>query len=516
MAGPRDALRDPETVYRRRWLTLLVLCISLVVITVDNTILNVAIPTLARSTAAGGLGATASELQWIVDAYTLVFAGLLLTAGSLGDRFGRYRFLAFGLAVFGIGSALSAMASDPTMLILTRGLMGVGGAFIMPATLSIITNVFTDPAERGKAIGIWAGVSALGIGLGPITGGILLEHFWWGSVFIVNVPIVIAGLVLGYFLVPESRDPGHAALDPLGAVLSIAALGALLWAIIEAPGKGWGSTPIVAGFVIGGALLVCFFAWELHTTHPMLDMRFFENPRFSAASGAITLTFLALFGTLFLLTQYLQSVLGYSTVKAGAVLLPQAAAMMICAPLSSVWVARLGNKVVVAGGLLLVTLSLALFSTFEVDSSAWHIIAVSVVMGIGMANIMAPCTDSIMGSLPRAKAGVGSAVNDTTRQMGGAIGVAVFGSLMASHFTSGVSDGLAGAASPELLRAIGDNVGQAVGVAGSPAGQPLSEQIVSRGPRELRQWSAHDRLGGRRGDVRRRHRRGVVPAGSRP
>jgi EmrB/QacA subfamily drug resistance transporter len=480
MASPRDALRDPETVYRRRWLTLLVLCISLVVITVDNTILNVAIPTLAHAKAAGGLGASASQLQWIVDAYTLVFAGLLLTAGSLGDRFGRYRFLAFGLAVFGIGSAMSAFATGPTMLIMTRGLMGVGGAFIMPATLSIITNVFTEPVERGKAIGIWAGVSALGIGLGPITGGILLEHFWWGSVFIVNVPIVIAGLVLGYFLVPESRDPEHAALDPLGAVLSIAALGTLLWSIIEAPGKGWGSTPIVAGFVIGAALLVAFFAWELHTPHPMLDIRFFENPRFSAASGAITLVFLALFGTLFLLTQYLQSVLGYSTVKAGAVLLPQAATMMILAPLSSVWVAKLGNKVVVATGLLLVTLSLALFSTFAVDSSALHIIVITVVMGMGMANIMAPCTDSIMGSLPRAKAGVGSAVNDTTRQMGGAIGVAVFGSLMASHFTSHVRDGLTGVASPEVISQIGDNVGQAISVAQqSPAASPIAGQVVA-------------------------------------
>src|SRR6476661_2701954 len=317
----RASLKDPAVVQDRRWLTLLVLCISLIVITLDNTILNVALPSLSRPTIDGGLGATASQLQWTVDAYVLVFAGLLLTAGSLGDRYGRYRFLAFGLALFGIGSALSAFATSATMLIGTRALMGVGGAFIMPATLSIITNVFTEPVERGKAIGVWAGVSALGIGLGPITGGILLEHFWWGSVFIVNVPIVIAGLVLGYFLVPESRDPEHAALDPLGAVLSIAALGTLLWSIIEAPGKGWGSTPIVAGFLIGALLLVGFFAWELHTTHPMLDMRFFENPRFSAASGAITLVFLALFGTLFLMTQFLQSVLGYSTVKAGAVLL---------------------------------------------------------------------------------------------------------------------------------------------------------------------------------------------------
>src|SRR3954447_24297667 len=253
-ADARTALRDPEIVHSRRWMTLLVLCISLIVITLDNTILNVAIPTLARPESQGGLGATASQLQWIVDGYVLVFAGLLLTAGSLGDRFGRYRFLAIGLAIFGVGSALSAFAPSANALIATRALMGVGGAFIMPSTLSIITNVFTNPAERGKAIGVWAGVSALGIGLGPITGGFLLEHFWWGSIFIVNVPIVIAGLVLGYFLVPESKDPSHAALDPVGALLSIVALGSILWAVIEAPGHGWGAPEIVAGFAVGAVL----------------------------------------------------------------------------------------------------------------------------------------------------------------------------------------------------------------------------------------------------------------------
>lgn len=465
--------------HRRRWLTLLVLCISLIVIVLDNTILNVAIPTLAHPANQGGLGASASQLQWIVDAYTLVFAGLLLSAGSLGDRFGRYRFLAFGLAVFGIGSALSAFASSADMLILTRAIMGVGGAFIMPSTLSIITNVFTDPAERGKAIGVWAGVSALGLGLGPITGGVLLEHFWWGSIFIVNVPIVVAGLVLGYALVPESRDPAPSRLDPFGALLSIVSLGALLWSVIEAPTKGWASSEIVAGFAVGALLLAAFFAWELRSSHPMLNMHFFRNPRFSAASGAITLVFLALFGTLFLITQYLQSVLEYSTVKAGAVLLPQAAMIMAFAPLSNVWVQKLGNKIVVTAGLAMVTASMALFTTLQSNSSVLHVIGITVLMGIGMANVMAPCTDSIMGSLPRAKAGVGSAVNDTTRQMGGAIGVAVFGSIMASHFTSSITGTLNGAVSQQLLRAVRNNVGQAIGIAHQPGTPPsLSVQIA--------------------------------------
>jgi EmrB/QacA subfamily drug resistance transporter len=475
----RSALLDPEVAYRRRWLTLLVLCISLIVIVLDNTILNVAIPTLAHPSAQGGLGASASQLQWTVDAYTLVFAGLLLTAGSLGDRFGRYRFLAFGLAVFGIGSVLSAFATSANMLIGTRAIMGIGGAFIMPSTLSIITNVFTDPAERGKAIGVWAGVSALGLGLGPITGGVLLEHFWWGSIFMVNVPIVIAGLVLGYLLVPDSRDPAHRPLDPFGAVLSILALGALLWSVIEGPTKGWGSSAIVAGFVVGAILLAVFFVWELRSRYPMLDMHFFQDPRFSAASGAITLVFLALFGTLFLLTQFLQSVLGYSTVEAGAVLLPQAVAIMVFAPLSNVWVQRLGNKIVVSVGLAMVTVSLALFTTFQAHSSVLQVIAITMLMGVGMANVMAPCTDSIMGSLPRAKAGVGSAVNDTTRQMGGAVGVAVFGSIMASHFTSSITSRLGGSVPGQLLGAVRNNVGQAIGIAhqsSTPAS--LSAQIA--------------------------------------
>lgn len=465
---------------RRRWLTLLVLCISLIVITLDNTILNVALPTLSRPAAQGGLGASTSELQWLVDAYTLVFAGLLLTAGSIGDRFGRYRSLAFGLAVFGAGSAASAFAGSASMLIGTRAMMGIGGAFIMPSTLSIITNVFTDPAERGKAIGIWAGVSALGIGLGPISGGVLLEHFWWGSVFIVNVPIVIAGLVLGYLLVPDSRDPNHMALDPVGAGLSIVALGSLLWSVIEAPSKGWTSQGILAGFTFGILVLILFFVWELRSSHPMLDMRFFENPRFSAASGAITLVFLALFGTLFLLTQYLQAVLGYSTVKAGAVLLPQAAVLMVFAPLSNVWVQRFGNKRVVATGMTIVSLSLALFTTLGAHSATIHVIVISMIMGLGMANVMAPCTDSIMGSLPRAKAGVGSAVNDTTRQMGGAVGVAVFGSLMASHYNTAMAGRLGSIVPPALLDQVNNNVGQAVGIARTaPQAQQYAGQIVA-------------------------------------
>jgi len=475
----RAALRDPDVIYRRRWLVLLVLCVSLVVIVLDNTILNVALPRLAQPGSKGGLGASQSQLQWIVDSYTIVFAGLLLTAGSVGDRFGRYRCLALGLSVFGIGSVLSALATDANLLIVTRAVMGIGGAFIMPATLSILTNVFTDHKERGKAIGIWAGTSALGLGIGPVSGGFLLSHFWWGSVFLVNVPFVIAGLVFGYLLVPESKDESAPRLDPVGAVLSIAGLAIFLWSIIEAPQKGWTSTPVAAAFVAGVALIAGFFVWESRSTHPMLDLKFFRNPRFSAASAAITLTFLALFGVIFLLTQYLQLVLGYSTVKAGAVLVPQAVVIMAAAFLSSLWVQRFGNKVVVAGGLFLVAVSMLLFTTLGTDSSTIHVILVSMLLGLGMGNVMAPATDSIMGSLPRTKAGVGSAVNDTTRQVGGAVGVAVFGSVLASRYSSVVRSDLRGVVSSRNIAQASDSLGRAYQVAANPkVPRPAAGQVV--------------------------------------
>jgi EmrB/QacA subfamily drug resistance transporter len=458
---------DSELAYRRRWLTLAVLCVSLFVIVLDNTILNVALPTLAKLKPAGGLGATASQLQWIVDSYTVVFAGLLLTAGSLGDRFGRYRALAIGLVVFGGGSLLSSFATSASTLIAARSLMGVGGAFIMPSTLSLLTNVFLDPIERRKAIGVWAGVAGLGA-LGPITGGFLLTHFWWGSVFLVNVPMVIGGLVAGYFLIPDSRDPSASRLDPIGAVLSILGLSVFLWGVIEAPTNGWGAGSTLTAFAFGAVLLVLFIVWELRTAHPMLNMHFFRNPRFSAASGAVMLTFFTLFGLLFVMTQFLQIVLGFSALKAGLILGPQALVMLVFAPLSPRWVGKFGNKFVVASGLGIVALSLASIALLDQFTAVWMVIGATMIMGLGMANVMAPATDSIMGSLPRAKAGVGSAVNDTTRQTGGAFGVAVLGSLLASRYTGRITS-ILGKDAP-LLPAVKNNVAQAHGFANKTLG----------------------------------------------
>jgi EmrB/QacA subfamily drug resistance transporter len=461
-----------------RWIALAVVCMSLTVIGIDNTILNVALPTLSHPVAAGGLGASGSQLQWMVDSYTIVFAGLLLTGGSLGDRFGRYRFLSLGLIVFGIGSVASAFASSSTMLICTRAVMGIGAAAIMPATLSIIANIFTEPRERAKAIGVWAGVVAVGIGIGPVIGGFLLEHFWWGSVFLVNVPVVIFGLVLGYLFVPESRDASAPPLDPLGSILSIVGVAALLYAVIEGPSDGWGSPAVVAGFVVGAAVLAAFGWWELHTEYPMLDLRFFENPRFSAASSAITLTFLALFGFVFLLTQYLQLVLDYSTVEAGAVLLPMTTVMMVFAPLSPRWVRRFGNKRVVAFGMATASVGFLLMVTLDAHTSVLHLIAVTLFLGFGMAHVMAPATDSVMGAVPREKAGVGSAMNDTTRQFGGAVGVAVIGSIAASVFSSHLRSDLHGVVPPATLHSATDSLGAAIGVAQhAPPG--VRDQIVT-------------------------------------
>ena len=453
---------DATTAHQRRWWTLGVLCVSLLVIGLDNTILNVALPTLVED-----LHATASQQQWIVDAYTLVFASLLLTAGMLGDKFGRRGALTAGLAVFGLGSVFAAFSGSAGDLIGARAFMGIGGALIMPATLSILTNVFTDPAERAKAIGIWAGVSGLGIAIGPTTGGWLLEHFWWGSVFLINIPVVIGGLIAGRFLIPTSKDPSSPRLDPFGTLMSAAGLFAVLYAIIEGPSRGWSDTTVVAGFVLGLATLVAFVAWELRSDHPILDVRLFGNPRFSGASLAITLVFFALFGSIFFLTQYLQFVLGYGTLTAGLAISPVAIALMVAAPTAPILTRRFGYKTMVAGGLLIVAAGLALLSTASVDSGYPLILVVIVTMGIGMGLAMTPATDSIMGSVPREKAGVGSAVNDTTREVGGALGVAVLGSLLAASYHSSMDGSAALGALPAPAASVAhDSLGGAVQVAG--------------------------------------------------
>lgn len=452
---PPDSPPLDPAVHARRWLTLAVLCLSLLVIVMDNTILNVAIPSLVDD-----LGATNSEVQWIIDAYALVFAGLLLTTGSLSDRFGRKGALQVGLALFGVGSALAALSTSAIQLIVTRAFMGIGGALIMPSTLSILTNVFRDPRERGRAIAVWAGFSGVGVALGPVTGGLLLRHFDWSSVFWVNLPIGLTALVLGAFLIPTSRDPHRGRLDPLGSLLSVVGLATVLFGIIEGPAQGWTHPLVLGAFGIGVSVLLAFVAWELHTDEPMLDMRFFRNPRFSAANGAVTLTFFAMFGSMFLMTQYWQFVQGYTPLEAGVRVVPQAVTLMVVAPLSARVVERFGTKRVMTAGLLTIATGIAMLSTIGRTTPYIVVISMFCFMGVGMAMTMAPATESVMGSLPPGKAGVGSAVNDTTRQVGGALGIAVLGSAMASVYSDRIAGlaarfGLEGAALAESQASLG-------------------------------------------------------------
>jgi EmrB/QacA subfamily drug resistance transporter len=427
---PREV---PSSAHERRWWTLGVLCLAITVIGVDNTILNVALPSMQRL-----LDATGSQLQWMVDSYAIVFAGLLLTAGSLGDRYGRRTMLVFGLTWFAVFSMLAARADSAIAVIVARGLMGLGGACIFPTTLSILTNTFRDPRERARAIGVWAGVSGIGIALGPVAGGLLVEHFGWQSVFYVNLPVCAAAVIGALRFVPNSRDPHDSPLDPLGAVLSIVGLGALLYGVIEAPDNGWADPHVLAGLLVGVVFLGLFALWEAYTPRPMLDVTVFKNPRFSAASATMTITYFALFASTFLLTQYFQFILGYSPLRSGLMLTPVAIGLMLAAPRAPHYVERWGTKRVVLLGLALVMFGMACYSSDAIMSSFTIGLVVRFVYGLGMGLMSTPVTESIMGSLPPSRAGVGSAINDTTRQTGGAVGVAVLGSLFLARYHSAI------------------------------------------------------------------------------
>jgi EmrB/QacA subfamily drug resistance transporter len=423
----------------RRWWILVVLCTSLIIVIVGNTALNIALPTLARQ-----LGASARQLQWMVDAYGLIFAGLLFTAGALGDRFGRKGALQAGLLVFLAGSLVATFASGANMVIAGRAIMGVGGAFVMPSTLSILSNVF--PAhERTKAIAVWAGISGGGAAIGPVASGFLLAHFWWGSVFLVNVPIILTALIAGQILLPTSRDSEQARLDVVGALLSIATMVTLVYAIIEAPASGWGSATTLLRFALAIVFGIVFIWWERRAPKPMLDLALFRDRRFSVASSGMSLVYFAMFGVFFLMTQYFQLVLGYSTLTAGISQFPFALVMMAVAPQTPRLAARHGAGTVVATGLGLVALGLTFIALLSRSTSHyWQLLPIFLVLPAGMALTMSPLTAQIMSAVPLGRAGVGSAMNDTTRELGGALGVAVLGSLVASRFTSHLAPALAG------------------------------------------------------------------------
>ncbi|MEU3736006.1 MFS transporter [Streptomyces sp. NPDC032198] len=465
--------RIPEAVHRRRWAILGVLMLSLLIVVLDNSILNVAIKTISTPEPTG-LGATQSDLEWAINSYTLVFAGLLFTAGLLGDRLGRKRVLLAGLAVFGIGSALAAESGSPVQLILFRAVMGLGAAFVMPATLAVLMNVF-ERDEQPKAIGIWAGGVGLAIAIGPITGGVLLDHFWWGSVFLVNVPIVIIAIGLMIWLVPESRDPKPGRIDLMGVGLSIVGLVLLVYGIIKGGQLADFTDPAVLATIVAGlAVLVGFVLYEKRSDHPSIDISYFKNRVFSAAISSLALVFFALMGVTFFAVFYTQSVRGYSPLQTGLLMLPLAAAQLIFAPRARLVVDRFGVRAVCTSGLLLLAAMLAAFTILEADTPIWILEVIFFLMGTGMAHIMTPASVVIMQALPREKAGSASALSNTFRQVGGALGIAVLGSVLSAAYRSGVEDKLT-LLPADIRHTAGESIEATLGVAAKlgPRGEPL-------------------------------------------
>ena len=456
----------------RRRSILLVLCLSLLVVVIDNTILNTALPTLARVLHAG-----TSSLQWITDAYTLCFAALLVPAGALGDRYGRRLSLLGGLAVFALGSTAAAFASGTGMLIGARVVMGLGAAFVMPATLSILNAVF--PKERPQAIAAWSAVAGVGIVIGPTLGGLLLSHFWWGSVFLINVPLVALALVGVLMTVPETAEPGGHRLDITGTLLIAGALFAIVDAIIEAPDRGWTSGMTIGGAAAGLAALGAFAWWELRSEHPLIDLRVFAVRAFSASAASVTVIFFALFGSLFVLTQYLQLVHGYSPLAAGVRALPFAVAMAAASPVSPVLASRLGTRVIIPAGMVLMGLGLLDLSTAGVHTAYLPIAIAIAIMGAGMGLVMAPASTTIMTTVPAHQAGAGSAINDTIREVGGAFGVAIVGSLAAAVYRSRLGSTLATAHAPGAVVHQATGSVAAADAIGAHVGGPAGSELVT-------------------------------------
>jgi DHA2 family multidrug resistance protein-like MFS transporter len=464
-----ELYEDPD-VHRRRWLLLGVMCLSLVLVVMSVSSLNVAAPRLQQD-----LDASSTALHWIIDSYALVFAGFLLAAGALGDRFGRKGALLGGLVLFGVGLVVAGLGTSPAQVIAGRGVMGLGSAFVMPATLSLITAVF-PPEERGRAIAVWAGFAGAGAAIGPIVAGLLLEWFWWGSAVLVNLPVVAIALVAVSLWAPRSRDRHATPLDPVGSALALVGMVALLFGIIEGAERGWADTFVVGSFLLAVVVGSGFVAWEARAAHPMLPLTLFRDRRFSVASAAITLTFFSMFGVFFLSTLYTQYVLGYSPLEAGLASLPAAVAMILVAPRSAALAERFGPGPVIGGGFAALAASLAVFATLGTDSP-YPVLGVALaLMGVGLGAAAAPATGLLMSAVPMDKAGVGSAVNDTTREFGGALGIAVFGTIAGSAYRSGFGEAGAQAVAEAGLgrgaaEAAHESIGGAWGVAqGLPGG----------------------------------------------
>ncbi|MEV7179779.1 MFS transporter [Kitasatospora sp. NPDC093679] len=450
----------PALTPRRRLLVLATVCLAAFAINLDTTIVNVALPDLSRQ-----LDATTRDLQWVVDGYNLAFAALVLSAGSLGDRFGRRPALLLGLAGFAATSTVGSAVGSPGALVAVRFAMGACAALIFPTTLSIITNTFPDRRSRAKAVGVWGAVTGLGVAVGPVVGGVLLAHFGWPSVFLALVPVALLALVAAWLWVPESSDPGSARLDLPGLAASSAAIGVLVYTIIEAPERGWGAPATLAGFAATAVLTAAFVRIERGRAHPMIDLSLFRTPAFSAASGSVTLAFFALFGFIFLVTQYFQFIRGYGTLSTGVRILPVALTIAVGSLGGVALVARLGTRAVVTTGLVLLGVSFAWIAASPAFVSYERIVGQMVLIGLGLGLTTAPATESILSVLPPAKAGVGSAVNDATREAGGTLGVAVLGSVFTSLYASRLADTAFSGLPSRTAAAAEDSVASALGTA---------------------------------------------------
>jgi EmrB/QacA subfamily drug resistance transporter len=477
MTRPDEAVPGHRDRHRR--LALAIVCLAALIINVDNTILNVALPTLVRD-----LHATSSQLQWIVDSYAMVFAGLLLVGGTLADRYGRKRFFLIGLTVFALGSIGAALSGSVTTLTAFRALMGAGAALTIPTSLAIINDIFRDPGERARAIGVWAGTIGLGIAIGPIAGGLLLSRFWWGSIFFVNVPIACIGFLGASLVVPDSKNPHAQRPDPVGAALSIAGLGLLLWAIIEGPSRGWGSGTVVAAGLASLVVLGGFVVWESRSTHPMLKLGFFDDRRFSVALAAECLAVFGLMGALFLSTQLLQFDLGFSPLQAGLRILPIAVMVVVGAAVSPVAARLVGIKLTVAIGLVSIAAGLGQVSaSSRLDMTYGDAVLGLVLIGFGAGLMLPTATNSVIGSVPQGDSGMGSATNTVALQVGGALGVAVIGSVMLTRYQSHLAVAVAGRhVPPSVAQTILGSLGAALAVAarvGGPTGVELARAARS-------------------------------------